>query len=99
MKKWSSKKLKVLQNKFAALRLSSSYEMSLVLLSAFVLILLAEGKRIPMVVVTHLGTTDLSTSMIIRVSIKTTLHSVDAVNQGNWSLSIKLRLACFVIVE
>ena len=25
--------------------------------------------------------------------------TIDAVNQGNWSLSIKLRLACFVIVE
>ena len=23
---------------------------------------------------------------------------IDAVNQGNWSLSIKLRLECFVIV-
>ena len=25
-------------------------------------------------------------------------HFIDAVNQGNWSLSIKLRLECFVIV-
>ena len=24
---------------------------------------------------------------------------IDAVNQGNWSLSIKLRFECFVIVE
>ena len=26
-------------------------------------------------------------------------NAIDAVNQGNWSLSIKLRLECFVIVE
>ena len=25
-------------------------------------------------------------------------QAIDAVNQGNWSLSIKLRLECFVIV-
>ena len=24
---------------------------------------------------------------------------IDAVNQGNWSLSVKLRLECFVIAE
>ena len=27
------------------------------------------------------------------------LMIIDAVNQGNWSLSIKLRFECFVIVE
>ena len=27
------------------------------------------------------------------------LYGIDAVNQGNWSLSIKLRLECYVIVE
>ena len=26
------------------------------------------------------------------------INAIDAVNQGNWSLSIKLRLECFVIV-
>ena len=32
-------------------------------------------------------------------SINFRLTLIDAVNQGNWSLSIKLRLECFVIVE
>ena len=27
------------------------------------------------------------------------INAIDAVNQGNWSLSIKLRLECFVVVE
>ena len=30
---------------------------------------------------------------------KRVLPPIDAVNQGNWRLSIKLRLACFVNVE
>ena len=29
----------------------------------------------------------------------TSVHLIDAVNQGNWSLSIKLSLECCVIVE
>ena len=34
-----------------------------------------------------------------QVSLKAYCRCIDAVNQGNWSLSIKLRLECFVIIE
>ena len=33
------------------------------------------------------------------LQIKMFSLTIDAVNQGNWRLSIKLRLACFVNVE
>ena len=36
---------------------------------------------------------------ILKKTVNNDATSIDAVNQGNWSLSIKLILKCFVIVK
>ena len=44
-------------------------------------------------------TITISTLAHIIKKIEKCLIDIDTVNQGNWSLSIKLRLKCFVIVK